>query len=74
VLQFDLFGKYGKLNYHRLCLCINELGLHMMHGGIDICHTFCEKSIIGNNMRKNNFRFSIPCNGGVTSVLAVLKQ
>jgi len=46
----------------------------MVHSGTDIYRTFCEKSVIQNNKWKNNFRFSIPCNRGVTSVLAMLKQ
>jgi hypothetical protein len=46
----------------------------MVHSGTDIYRTFCEKSVIQNIKWKNNFRFSIPCNRGVTSVLAMLKQ
>jgi len=46
----------------------------MIHSGTDIYHTFYEKSVIRNNKRKNNFRFSVACNGGVTSVVASLKQ
>jgi hypothetical protein len=73
VSQFDFFGTYGKLNYI-LCLCINKLGLNMMYIGTDIYHTFRKKSVIRSNKRKNNFTFSIPYNGRVSSVLAMLKQ